>query len=77
MYLFVADVYGILLQIYKVYYYGRRIWYIAGLKGVFVYCRCICLLWKTSCTLLFQMLKLPFTYTCASWLQMYWRTVFF
>ena len=28
---------------------------------------CTYLLWKTSCTLLFQTLKLPFAYTCASW----------
>ena len=30
-------------------------------------CERICLMWKTSCTLLFQILKLHFTYTCASW----------
>ena len=30
-------------------------------------CECSYLLWKTSCTLLFQILKLPFAYTCASW----------
>ena len=32
-------------------------------------CECIHLLWKTSCTLLFQILKLPVAYTCASWFQ--------
>jgi len=40
-------------------------------------CECIYLLWKTSCTLLFQTLKLPFAYTCASWFQTILKTGLF
>jgi len=38
---------------------------------------CICLLWKTSCTLLLQIQKLSFSYTCASCFPTDWRAVFF